>query len=394
VKNQKIGLVLSSTPGYSETFFRSKIAGLQAAGYQIILFAGRKSTDFNLCKVVCAPTVSANVWKMSLLIGFRLSLLISLKPARTIRFMNLEKKSGRSVKQAFENLYLSSHILLYNLDWLHFGFATIAIRRENTAKAMNAKMAVSLRGYDIAIYPKKMPGCYRLLWQRIDKVHTISDDLLSLALQDGLQQNTVVQKITPAIDIATFKRTTSLSNKYNNPVRLITVARLHWKKGLEYTLEALAILRDKGVDFRYTIIGEGDDYERLVFAAHQLGLKDYVYFMGKVVHINVSDEIEKADIYIQYSISEGFCNAVLEAQAMGKICIVSDAEGLAENVLDGKTGFVVQKRNPQKLSRAIETVLALSVEQRQLIEKSAEKRVKEEFNLERQRNQFLEFYTS
>ena len=394
MKRRTIGLVLASTPGYSETFFRSKIEGLQRAGYQVILFVGHKASDFNLCKVVCAPKVDTNLLQLMLLMSFRLLLLMLLNPKRAIRFVRLEREVGRSLRLALENLYLSSHILLYDLEWLHFGFATMALRKEHTAKAMKAKMAVSLRGYDIAIYPVKFPGCYHLLWQRIDKLHTISNDLLHLALQNGLQQDIAVQKITPAIDINAFSRTKQRAGKINTPVRLLTVARLHWKKGLEYTLEALASLRNKGIDFQYHIIGEGEDYERLAFAAHQLGIQDRVYFAGKIAHDEVRHEMEKADIYIQYSISEGFCNAVLEAQAMGKICIVSDAEGLAENVLHAKTGFVVPKRNPLKLSDTIQAALALTMEERHAISKSAEERVRSEFNLERQINQFLEFYAS
>jgi colanic acid/amylovoran biosynthesis glycosyltransferase len=394
VKSPKIGLVLASTPGYSETFFRSKIAGLQAAGYQVILFSGSKAAEFNLCRVIYAPKAGKNMLLSFFLIGLRLSILILLKPARAFRFVNLELNSGRSIRHAIENLYLSSHILLHNLDWLHFGFATMALRKENTAKAMNTKMAVSLRGYDIAIYPLKFPGCYNLLWQRIDKLHTISNDLYSLALQNGLQPSTPVQKITPAIDITLFKRSDPSGRQYNNPVRLLTVARLHWKKGLEYTLEALAILRAKGINFQYSIIGEGEDYERLVFASYQLGIEDRVHFMGKVAHDAVRLEMEKADIYIQYSISEGFCNAVLEAQALGKICIVSDAEGLAENVLNGKTGFVLPKRNPQLLSETIETAMSLPAEKQYAMSISAEHRIKAEFNLEHQRKQFLDFYNT
>ena len=52
-------------------------------------------------------------------------------------------------------------------------------------------------------------------------------------------------------------------------------------------------------------------------------------------------------IYLQYSIQEGFCNAVLEAQALGLLTIVSDAEGLPENVIHGETGWVVPKRKPK-----------------------------------------------
>ena len=48
----------------------------------------------------------------------------------------------------------SSHIIRYDLDWLHFGFATCALGRENLASLIGAKMSTSIRGYDIAIYPK------------------------------------------------------------------------------------------------------------------------------------------------------------------------------------------------------------------------------------------------
>ena len=49
--------------------------------------------------------------------------------------------------------------------------------------------------------------------------------------------------------------------------------------------------------------------------------------------------MKNSDVYIQSSVQEGFGNAVLEAQASGLCCIVSDAEGLSENVLNEKTGL-------------------------------------------------------
>ena len=95
------------------------------------------------------------------------------------------------------------------------------------------------------------------------------------------------------------------------------MGRLKWVKGLEYTLEALGELHKKGVDFEYTLIGEGEEYERLCFAAYQLGIRDKVSFKGKMSHSEVKKAMEQADIYLQYSLQEGFCNSVLEAQAMG-----------------------------------------------------------------------------
>ena len=214
-------------------------------------------------------------------------------------------------------------------------------------KVLQAKESVSFRGYDIAVKPLQMPDCYNMLWNHVDKVHTISEDLMKLGWQNGLPKTVPVQKITPAVDIEKFKR----PKVYHESDDLIftTVARLHWKKGLEYTLEALALLKKQGLCFTYRIIGEGSEYERLKYAAYQLDLFDEVEFVGKIPHSEMEDELLKTTVYLQYSIQEGFCNAVLEAQALGLLCVVSDAEGLPENVLHEKTGWVVPKRDPKKL---------------------------------------------
>jgi colanic acid/amylovoran biosynthesis glycosyltransferase len=83
---------------------------------------------------------------------------------------------------------------------------------------------------------------------------------------------------------------------------------------------------------------------------------------------------------------------VLEAQAMGKLCIVSNAEGLSENVLHEQTGWVVPKYSPNALARTISKVVALNPEEKSTITKNAQKRVQEEFNIEKQQREFLNFY--
>ena len=99
----------------------------------------------------------------------------------------------------------------------------------------------------------------------------------------------------------------------------------------------------ESVNFKYTIVGDGDEYERLVLAINQLKLKNKVQLVGFVPHDDIVTFYKKADIYIQYSVEEGFCNAVLEAQSMGVLTIVSDASGLIENVVHGKTGLYLKE---------------------------------------------------
>ena len=119
---------------------------------------------------------------------------------------------------------------------------------------------------------------------------------------------------------------------------------------------------------------------------------DDVKFLGKLSQNEVKNYLEQSDIYLQYSIQEGFCNSVLEAQAMGLMCIVSDAEGLSENVLDDKTGWVVPKRKPELLAKKIADVIKMSSASKEKIREVAIKRVREEFNLKSQNMAFVSFY--
>lgn len=388
----KIGLVLPNTPGYSETFFRNKVLGLQDEGHEVLLYVGNsKSIDNYLnCKVISAPQLNGNplvvIWNTIV----QLLKMLFINLGKSAKLYRLNKEDGISFRQNLKQILSNQFLLSERLDWLHFGFGTMALGRENAAAAIGARMAVSFRGFDIGIYPIKNPNCYDLLFKKVDRVHVISDDLKQLLYKYGLGNDKQVIKITPAINTSFFE---SIGQSQNTVLQFTTIARLHWKKGLEYTLEALALLRKDAINFHYTIVGDGSERERLQFAIHQLGLNDHVTLAGKLSSEQVKDVLSTTDVYLQYSIQEGFCNAVLEAQAMGIICVVSDAEGLSENVINNSTGFVVAKQNPTFLFEKIKEVIHLSEIKKQAISDQAVLRVKKEFNLEKQQKEFLAFYT-
>ena len=388
----RIGLVLSSAPGYSETFFRNKIKGLQQNGFEVILFV-----DYNIeidsnfpCEIVVAKDFNGSAIKRimkSILIA--LNIMFS-HPIKSYKLYTLDKSDGVPFTKRIRNILLNNFLMTKKLDWLHFGFGMLAVDRENVAAALGAKMAVSFRGFDLYLSPLKHKNCYEKLFKKEVQYHVLSHEMK----QDLIDYNISADKIfiiTPAIDINLFKYENRTIE--NEELTILTVARLHWKKGLEYTLEALSILKKAGVKFRYVIIGEGDQKERLVFAAHQLGILDNVIFQGKLPQSKVKTQLETADIYLQYSIQEGFCNAVLEAQAMGLLCIVSNAEGLSENVLDNKTGWVVPKRKPESLANKIIEVISLTGHEKNVIRQNAIERVQNTFNLKKQNDEFKAFYS-
>lgn len=384
-----IGLVLSNPPGYSETFFRSKIKGLQEHGMKVILLS-RSSGDFDLCPVKVQPKVSRNPILQGLyFMKVYLSLLPHLKSVR--RYIKLEWEEGTAWGSLFKKIYLNAHILKTKVDWLHFGFATMALGSETVAKAIGAKMAVSFRGYDMTVYPVKNPGCYERMWKYVDKIHSLSDYLINEAKKHGMPEQITTTKITPAVNVDLFRSKDENLKKEAVPV-ILTVGRLHWIKNYPQVLEALAFVAEKGYNFEYRIIGDGSEWERIAFTAYDLGIQDNVRFLGRIPHQEVQKQLVTASIYLQYSLQEGFCNAVLEAQAMGKLCIVSDAEGLSENVLHEETGWVVPRNKPTLLADQIIKVLELLKGEQEVFSKRAIARVRKEFNLEKQRREFVEFY--
>ena len=122
-----------------------------------------------------------------------------------------------------------------------------------------------------------------------------------------------------------------------------------------------------------------------------MGLGDSVTFCGSMNHSAVLDKYVWADIFLHGAVSEGFCNAVLEAQAMGVPVVCTDADGLSENVADGITGFVVPRRDPAALAEKL-ALLAGEPTLRATMGAAGCRRVEAHFRMAQQLDAFEDFY--
>jgi colanic acid/amylovoran biosynthesis glycosyltransferase len=388
----RLGIVLSNPPAYSETFFNSKIKGLLDNDVDVTLFTQVADSEFNLCKVVLASKVSGN----SVLQVFKMVVVfVSLLPKLTTvkRFVVLERKENTSWFNLLKKIYLNAHMLKSKVDCLHFGFATQAIGSELVAQSIGAKMAVSFRGFDINVYPIKYPKCYNLLWKHVDAVHSISQYLLDKAHGLGLSKTTPSKLITPAVNCKKIG-SVSVGQQNISKLQILTIARLHWIKGIDLLIESAALLKENGLSFTWSIIGSGDQksLERYKFHIYERGLQEEVLLLDKLTHEQTLTHLQQTDIYVQPSFNEGFCNAVLEAQALGKLCIATDVGGLSESIINFKTGWLVPSNDSKALALKINEVMELSEIDKTNIETVAASRVKLEFTIEQQQEQFVKFY--
>lgn len=387
----KIGIVLSSTPAYSETFFNAKIKGLKERGLEVILCVQSFDKAFNLCPVVSAPKVYKNnlIQIIATILVFIKLLVVHSKTIST--FIKFERKHC-TWYQLFKKIYLNSHILSQKLDYLHFGFATIALEKEFIAKAIGAKMSVSFRGYDINIYPLKYPNCYEKLWKQVDKVHSISNYLLNKAFELGLSKEKPYKIITPAVQLNDLQSPISESDSKN--IEMVTIARLNWIKGLGIAIKTIDILVQKGFSVTYHIIGDGSksDLEKYKFQVYELGLQDHILFHGKLSHNKTLELLKKESLYVQSSLNEGFCNALLEAQSLGKLCIATNAGALPENIVNNETGWLVPIDDAKSLALKIIEVNSLPLKDKKRVSLNSKRRIYKEFNLVEQIDNFIDFY--
>jgi colanic acid/amylovoran biosynthesis glycosyltransferase len=280
-------------------------------------------------------------------------------------------------------------------DIVHFEFGAIAPKRMHIRDMYNCRTLVSFRGYDINYHKLDDPTYYDDVWTSADMLHFVGNDVAQRAMRRGCPPRRPWRVIPDAADVDFF--TPNEKPLPRSPVdptrtfRILSVGRLHWKKGYEFALEAVARLRDAGVPVEYRIIGDGDMRESVAFAIHDLELQNQVELIGAASREEVRDALRWADVFLHAAVSEGFCVSAIEAQAVGVPVVCSDADGLSENVADGETGFVVPRRNAAALSAAMH-ILATDERRRERMGEAGRRRAVKLFALDVQTRAFDDLY--
>ena len=136
--------------------------------------------------------------------------------------------------------------------------------------------------------------------------------------------------------------------------RLLTVGRLTTQKAYEISIEAMKLLKDKGVKAKWYVLGEGDQRVMLTTKIQQLGLAQDFILMGAVD--NPYPYYTQADVYVHATRFEGKSIAIQEAQTLGCATLVSDCSGNREQVMHGVDGLLCDL-NPEAICDGILTLL-------------------------------------
>lgn len=134
------------------------------------------------------------------------------------------------------------------------------------------------------------------------------------------------------------------------------LGRLHVNKGFDVLLEAVASLRETGVEVRLRIGGDGPEEAALTAQAARLGLGDVVDFTGWVEQAD--SFLGGLDLFVLPSRVEPFGLVLAEAMAAGVPVISSAIDGPKSILRGGELGLLVAPEAPSALAEGIRTVFS------------------------------------
>jgi glycosyltransferase involved in cell wall biosynthesis len=171
-------------------------------------------------------------------------------------------------------------------------------------------------------------------------------------------QTTPIYCIYHGIDLDLFSNE-NIHIEPPSPYRLFTVARLTEKKGLPTVYRALKILADENVDFHHTLIGDGDDREKILHLIKDLGLGERCSWLGTRTHSEVLEHFRSSDLFVlgceiaENGDRDGIPNVLVESLAMGVPSVATAVSAIPEILLDGTTGLTVAEKDPAALAAAM-----------------------------------------
>lgn len=367
-----LGYILKGYPRISETFISNEILLLEKLGFTLRLFPMRQPRETFCHKSVKEIRAQVDYLPTELLTEFPRLLLpnIILAMKKPHAFLNTlaiaQKGLSKStklgtLKHLLQAGYLTNNHLLKdpNIVQLHGHFA-----HSPTSVTMFASLLsgtpFSFTAHAKDIYTSRKEKIRKKI-ERAQFVVTCTKHNKEYLQEVARGTTTPIHCIYHGIDLNLFKHTPKSST--HNPYQLLTVARMTEKKGLPTLYRALALLAKKGLLFRHTLVGDGDDREKVLDLIASLGLTEHCQWLGTQTHEQVLSHFKKSDLFVlgceiaNNGDRDGIPNVLVESLAMGVPALSTDVSAIPEILINGQTGVTVPPSQPVALSNAIEKML-------------------------------------
>ncbi|WP_097017444.1 glycosyltransferase [Orenia metallireducens] len=132
---------------------------------------------------------------------------------------------------------------------------------------------------------------------------------------------------------------------------IANVGRLNIQKGHKYLIEAVDLIRSEIESFRVLIVGKGELEEELKEKVKNLDLEKHIIFTG--FRTDIYNIMSQIDFLLHTALWEGFGFVIAEAMAVGKAVVSTDVSNISEIIVDNKTGYLAESKNPMDIAKKI-----------------------------------------
>ena len=364
-----LGMILKGYPRISETFISNEILLLEKLGFPIHLFSMRRPREDFTHQSVNRIQAAVDYLPETLLkplprLLYHNCLLAAKRPRVYTRALKiayrrfLRTRKSATLKHLFQAGYLIQRLIPgRGVIHLHAHFA-----HSPASVAMFASMLSGLP-FSFTAHAKDIyTSDPRQLREKADLakfVVTCTEYNRShlLALCDG--EPGAIHRVYHGIDTRLFSLNQDRISKPEKPYRILTVARLIAKKGLPTVYRALNVLKDKGIAFRHTLIGDGEDREKILTVIKDLGLSAHTRWLGTQPHEVVREHYKRAHLFVlgcevaPNGDRDGIPNVLFESMAMGVPVVATCLSAIPELVETEKTGLLTAPGQPRQLAEAM-----------------------------------------
>ncbi len=122
------------------------------------------------------------------------------------------------------------------------------------------------------------------------------------------------------------------------------------------------MLRSLGVAFKYDIVGEGPEKERLIEEVNRLNLNKHIHFHGHLSSDAVNNLLNETDVFLLPSVmapngdKEGIPVSLMEAMAKGIIVVSTFHSGIPELIENEVSGFLVEEKNERMIANVLNDI--------------------------------------
>lgn len=365
----RIGYVVKRFPRVSETFIAQEILELERRGAAVRVFPlveNDRPADHAWLDDLQAPispitvAVFSQVWAE---LGRRCR--ISSAPRSGIRravCVALEHPQGKGRRYLSEALALAELVERYDIDHLHAHFANRPAFVAMLAGLITGR-PFSFTAHAKDIYTEPTGDVYwRELVRHASFVATVTEaNVRHLRGMVGESLAGKIRLLYNGVDLQTIRPREKTA--HSSPPRLLCVARLVEKKGVEVLVDAAALLRDRGVAFECAVVGDGPLASDMRNRASAAGLDERVRFIGPLAHERVIEQIHASDVVVlpcriaADGDRDALPTVLLEAMACGVPCVSTPVGGVGEIIRQNETGILVRPDRADELALALRRLI-------------------------------------